>query len=415
MSVIGLFICIIIGLISWKLWRDFLNPVFILSIEWILMYIIILFSFGYHYTNDFYYIVFSVGFVFFFMGFFVFNNKQIKKNLTFKNKISYSVTFNPYSFSFLLGIQMIVVSIIVYKLHRSLQVYYVNNLWYSIMNASKYGTYESNIIIERLRLFVIIFPIVSFAIYMLNKNLKNKFYFFLNLFISIPVIFTMSRSGMIMIIMTMIFLFLIINNYNNKKIAKWGIVLFFLIIVIFSITSIWKFFNISALENNPIKILQYSFMNYFAPPMVIFVKFLKESNSLLFGKNTFRFFYAILNFLGSDVEVVGVVQEFTKMEINNLNIVSNVYTVLHYYTRDFGLLFAFVIQFILGMIHGFLFHKVRISKKNNIFLIIVFSIMMFPLFMQFFDDNYFSILSTWIQYIFWIWFLTRKKLILKVD
>jgi oligosaccharide repeat unit polymerase len=225
----------------------------------------------------------------------------------------------------------------------------------------------------------------------------------------------MSRSGMIMIIMTMMFLFLIINNYNNKKIAKWGIVLFFLIIVIFSITSIWKFFNISALENNPIKILQFSFMNYFAPPMVVFVKFLKESNSLLFGKNTFRFIYAILDFLGSDVEVVSNIQEFTKMEINNLNIVSNVYTVLHYYTRDFGLLFAFVIQFILGMIHGFLFHKVRISKKNNIFLIILFSIMMFPLFMQFFDDKYFSILSTWVQYIFWIWFLTRKKLILKVD
>lgn len=414
MAVLGLIICMVIALLSWKVWNDFLIPTFILSFEWILMYLILIFSVEPDKTTSGYFICFSVGLVFFFIGFiFVTPKKKIssKRNEPKEDNI----TFNSKMFWFLFTIQCIVVSIVILALRRSLQNFYMNNLWFSIINAGRYGNYNVSFIVERLKIFVQVFAVVTFAVYMLNKTKQNKRYFILTFLVSIPIIFTMSRGGMIMIVITLFFIFLNVKNYINSKIAKWGIVSIIIIILIFSITSVWKFQNIAEYANNPMLLIKYAFKNYFATSMINFVEWAKTYKDYLYGQNTFRFILAIFSSLGFNVEVVGTVQEFRDFSLGDTKVASNVYTILHYYASDFGIWFSFIIQLFLGMFHGFLYRKANLASKSNLFYTIMFALLMFPLLNQFFDDKYISTLSSWVQYYFWTLLLTRTKYFIVKD
>lgn len=417
MVLIALLICMIILLISWILWKDFIAPPFILSIEWILMYIILIFSVGIQSTNEIYYLSFSIGLGFFVLGF-VFFAISVPSKDKYNNNYDnlHNIKINTKIIKILILIQFIIVFIITVKLGKSLIVFYENNLWYSLINAEKFGNYESNLIIERLRLYIVILPIVIYSVYELNKSKKHKLYLFITFFISLPVIFTMSRGGMIMFVLSFVFINLIVNDYDNYKVAKYGSLLFLFILLLFIITSFWKFHNIVRFDNDPIGLLQFSLKGYFSTSMLNFVEWIKFPFEYKLGSNTFRFFLAIFKKIGYMVNVGGKLNEFNEFTIGNTTVSSNVHTVLQYYTHDFGLLFAFLIQMILGMFYGFLYKKVKTqSNLNTVFFINIFSLMIYPLFMHFFDDVYFSILSIWLQYYFWIWLLTRKNIILKVD
>lgn len=147
---------------------------------------------------------------------------------------------------------------------------------------------------------------------------------------------------------------------------------------------------------------------YFSTSTIAFVEWIKTFNNYFYGINTFRFFVAVLSSIGYDIEVPSVVQEFIWVYGD----ITNVYTVLHYYAKDFGLVYALIIQLILGMIHGFFYEKSILYRGINPFFIAVQSLLYFPLINQFFDDKYFSILSTWIQLLFWIWLFTRRGFII---
>ncbi|HAQ39736.1 MAG TPA: hypothetical protein DCM73_02150 [Clostridiales bacterium] len=414
MAIIGLIICLFLLVISYILWKDFTAPTFILSLEWTLMYFLLVISFRVNEINNIFYLCFSFGLMFFIIGFLLSYRKRKNKSVK-KEPLKEYIMFNRRTFIVLFTVQFVIVLLIVLKLRTSLKGFYVDNLWYSVRNASKYGTYESGSIIERLQLFVVAFPLVNFAIYVLNPQKRNRNCFILTFLTSLPVIFTMNRGGMIMVFLAMIFIFLNIKNYSNAKIAKWGIIVFVTIIIIFSITSIWKFFNIPSLQNDPVLILKYSFQNYFITSMINFVEWAENNDGLLYGKNTFRFILAIANFLGFNVDVPGTVQEFKIINIGSYDLISNVYTMLHYYARDFGIWYALLIEFFLGFVYGFLYKKSNFGGKTNLFYTIILSLMMFPLFSQFFDDTYFSRFSTWLQYFLWIWFFTRRKICIVAD
>ena len=145
--------------------------------------------------------------------------------------------------------------------------------------------------------------------------------------------------------------------------------------------------------------------HYFSSSTVAFVEYMKSPKDYLYGANTFRFFIAILKSIGFNVNVPELIQE----EIQFYGDKTNVYTVLHYYVRDFGIIYAFFIQFVLGIFYGVLYKKAILKGTFSPFYIAVLSIFFFPLINQFFDDKYFSILSSWLQMIFWIWFFTSKS------
>jgi oligosaccharide repeat unit polymerase len=117
----------------------------------------------------------------------------------------------------------------------------------------------------------------------------------------------------------------------------------------------------------------------------------ERSNALGWGINTFRSVLAFGTALGiPNLEVVPLVKEFVFVPT-----LTNVYTVYQPYYEDFGFTGALVFPFGFGYLHSIAYRKS--SSPHGMLWIIAYAMMMYPLFMQFFQDQYFSLLSFWVQ------------------
>jgi len=109
------------------------------------------------------------------------------------------------------------------------------------------------------------------------------------------------------------------------------------------------------------------------------------------GVNTFRTILAVLRAVGFSTPYVPLVQPYADIPMP-----MNVYTVYQPYIRDFGI-GGISILFVLGFVHGLLYRLATVRNARAVW-VFLFSLSLFPLFMQIFQDMYFSLLSTWIQY-----------------
>jgi len=111
------------------------------------------------------------------------------------------------------------------------------------------------------------------------------------------------------------------------------------------------------------------------------------------GIHTFRSILAILKAIGAYIQVPPLVWKFTSVPYS-----TNLYTVYSPYFEDYGLLVLPLFQVFFGLTHGFLYRKATVKGPRPVY-VFLFSIFMFALITQFALDSYFSLLSTWIQYI----------------
>ncbi|MEO9021710.1 MAG: O-antigen polymerase [Ginsengibacter sp.] len=115
------------------------------------------------------------------------------------------------------------------------------------------------------------------------------------------------------------------------------------------------------------------------------------------GENTLLFFVKVLQrfeFL-PNTKTGSLVSEFVFVPYP-----TNVYTFYSPYIRDFGKIYAWFMIFLFGALHTWLFYKALETKKLRYTL--YYSFLLYPLFMSFFQDQYLSLLSTWLQFIFYI-------------
>ena len=115
------------------------------------------------------------------------------------------------------------------------------------------------------------------------------------------------------------------------------------------------------------------------------------------GENTFRFFIKI----GQQAKI------FPQAKVKNLikefqffPYPTNVYTVYIDYIEDFGNFFAWFMLGMFGMLHTWLHN--RAIRTKSIRIALYYSFLLFPLFMSFFQDQYMSLFSTWLQVVFYI-------------
>ena len=148
-----------------------------------------------------------------------------------------------------------------------------------------------------------------------------------------------------------------------------------------------------------------SFLTYLSSPSIAFCIFADNLDMLDYGDNMFRGIYAILNAIGFDFTVQDLVKPFVDYSFNST---TNVYTIFQYPVSDFGFLFGFIYQLFLGVFHGILYNM---KKQREVYIVYVYAIFMYPLVMQFFQDQYISLLSTWIQLLFWGWLIIKISLI----
>jgi oligosaccharide repeat unit polymerase len=140
---------------------------------------------------------------------------------------------------------------------------------------------------------------------------------------------------------------------------------------------------------------------YTISPLVAFSNLVEGEPNLDFGVNTFRFIIKLLHALGlSDTEPVALIKDYTFVPDP-----INVYSVYEVYFRDFSYMGIIIPPlFLVG--HYWLYRKAIRSGGVWVFY---YSSSVYPLVMQFFQDQYFSLLSMWIQFGFWFFLFCHSK------
>ncbi|UAY52251.1 O-antigen polymerase [Ferruginibacter albus] len=112
------------------------------------------------------------------------------------------------------------------------------------------------------------------------------------------------------------------------------------------------------------------------------------------GDRTLRTFKKILYQTGIDRNIVvrPAIEEYVFVPYP-----TNVYALYGAYVADYGKLYSWLVVAFLGFLHTMLFNNLRIYKNMRFSLYYTF--MLFPLFLSFFEDQYFTLFSMWIQII----------------
>ncbi len=232
-------------------------------------------------------------------------------------------------------------------------------------------------------------------VYWQKKTRINRVIYILALVISILYAFaTMGRSPILMAISLNLAMFLV--NNQKVKIKQFILPLLVFILIFLGVGILLDkggSVNNSFTENvdGSIEI----FVEYLLTPMNALDEVLHKPLMVHEeGRRTLRFFYVLGHTLG-----------INNANLNDFDIVDsfifvpypvNVYTLYNPYVRDFGALYSLFWIFILMLIHSNSFMKIK--KSTKVFIPrIIYSFMFFPLVMIFFNDQYISLLSTWIQ------------------
>lgn len=129
---------------------------------------------------------------------------------------------------------------------------------------------------------------------------------------------------------------------------------------------------------------------YFLGGSYGFDSIIKSGFTLDFGEHTFRFFISVAHALG----LTSTAPAELVMPYVTTPMITNVYTVYYLYVKDFGYLGLIFIA-IWGYLHTYFYYKAKGSFLN----LYIYALLLYPLMMSFFQDQYLSLLSTWIQLI----------------
>lgn len=209
--------------------------------------------------------------------------------------------------------------------------------------------------------------------------------------IGVAAVYTVFSTGRTSVFMFLIFFVGLLVITRQLSIVKG--------FLLFAVTGLVVFVTIGALTFKGVRMGSGLFENalsmldnmraYLLSSLPAFDIYMHSNIPIGYGENMLRFLFVILNKLGLDVSPVLLAQQFVAVPV-----LTNVYTIYQPYYADFSIFGALLIQFFLGLWHGFLYLKARLNKP---LYIILYALFLYPLFMQFFQDQYFNLLSTWMQ------------------
>lgn len=130
---------------------------------------------------------------------------------------------------------------------------------------------------------------------------------------------------------------------------------------------------------------------YLTSSIVAFDYFVEPSSAISFGENTLRFIYAVGHSLGISDAPIQTILEFVGVPFP-----TNTYTLMYPFYKDFGLFGITLFSVIYGCIYGFLYKKTRTGSKQGL---IIYSIFLTFLLLEFFAELIFTNLSQTIQYV----------------
>lgn len=401
-----LFICFFgiffLLLCEFLVYRNLKTPVFVYGIVWMLVYLSLFIQQDDFIFNNPKLPSFFIATLLFFLGFRLVNFYDDGSFCREK----YDVSWNP------LLEKIVFFVVYVFSIVAFVKCYSVISISeFSAWQAVRQGMSEDELFPPWIGIvfnFVRMVFFISFAIYLCSPTKKNKFECLLAL---PPVVLTClfsARGDWFMIIITLIYLGFFIRDISNKKVVLIGLVSFAAFMGIFVYSSLVKF-QFAYTDMTELEKLKLLFNSYFLHPVLNFFYWFEENPEFADGKYTFRFFMAIKSALFGGAEVVTPVLPFRV--INGVQ--CNVYTSLNWCARDFGLWWALLVQFFLGLFYGVLYKRFMKNDTFHLATIIVLSLLIHPVVNQFFDDKFFSIMSHWVQRVFFVFIVVKFGVIIK--
>lgn len=393
--------------ISYRTYQDVLSPSFLYCLMWLVSGIGLLIS-GYPHHNDSYsYLVFIAGAILFQVGYGLIPQKQPSRK-----KPSQAITYRLNSKVFLFLLAAEVLFTLVYL--ALLVVFIRSNFLYNLFTSF----YANKSSFAGLLVFGYVKKIinaVTIALICLSGHIqKEDQRVFSRILMGQVVIGILcgltefTRNGILMALLPMIMAYFISRARPSKKslglIAGFG-VLFLLV------------FLYVAVSKNTVSMEAYGFLEtmqqqlrvYLASPMAAFTRVMDQGGwPLQYGGNTFRFLIAIADRIFHTDYANPLVQAFTAVGTDT----TNVYTFYQFYMQDFGVLYALLVQFVLGLGYALIY---RNAAEGKMFFRYLYALSIYPLVMQFFNDQYVSLLSTWMQYLVYGLLLFRTDLFFQKD
>lgn len=385
------FILIILLVGTILIYRDFMSPAVLMLIPWILSFLLLIFSDFYYNKFDVSYLYIVVGILMFQVAFFFSLNTKRKINV-YEVKERKNVLYESLKIN---GEVLICVSIFQ---TFTLLIYEIKLLQGS----------DVILIFEYIRQFTVtVFYMILYLYFKLPNKKKNRKYVFVQLipFIIAMLLKTNGRAAYFQVGFTLLFIYLCFHESNNVIILKRFIQIVLVFFTIFIYVAIRK--N-HITQGNITFILEQAFdwlVHYMSGSLVTFQKwYVYCINDFCFGQNTFRIFYAIANrFFDSNIDVASTYFPFMKIGPRNESI-ANVYTIYYTYIIDFGKMAGLLVQALLGWLYGFIYWR---KERNQMGDVLLFSVLIYPLMMQVFGDQYVALESVYMQ-IFLVYFVFHK-------
>lgn len=239
------------------------------------------------------------------------------------------------------------------------------------------------------------FVAYAFSIFAMVKDntRKNKMLFFLTLLITITyAVFATGRTFLFIIFIEYIGIrYIVSRNFSFQKILR----MLALFVLIFSIIGVIYGKGGSAegaLADNLDMASQTTAIYIVSPINALDQEVQNQQNTVYDGNNSLQFFIKLINQLTPFpiFKVRDIIQPYVFVPYP-----TNVYTYYSLYIRDFGPFYAWILLAVFGFLHTAIHNKAL--RSTNVRFIFYYAFLLYPLLMSFFGDQYFSLISTWIQ------------------
>lgn len=253
--------------------------------------------------------------------------------------------------------------------------------------------------------YLVMLSVVSSALHLLAIDTEMKQSGRLKFALSIPVavgycILNTGRTWFFMLLIVLMGLAVLTRKISVRKALLYSGTAALLLFVMIAVL-LGKGGSVDKPVSDNAATLWDAFQTYLLGPLPSFDIFVRHHETVRLGDNTLRFFWAALDKIGFETPPVPLVHEFV-----NVPFPSNVYTVYRPYFDDFGLPGAVMVQFFLGLLHGRLYRKLA---RPDAFYCCLYAFSLYPLAMQFFQDQYLSLLSLWLQTVVVLLLITRLR------
>lgn len=250
-------------------------------------------------------------------------------------------------------------------------------------------------------LIILTFVVCSTTIFDYSKTKKGLIWVLVALLTAVFYMYLSTGRTFILLLATMVLYPQIIERKIELKGFLVGLIVLAFLFVVSALMTAKGLSADSGFDDNISSLLE-NLRSYTLAPLVAMSELFKNQSHIEWGVNTFRMGMAVLYSLGlSDEPPVSLIRQY--ISVPDL---TNVYTVYEVYFRDFGVIGFFIPPFFLCL-HWYLYTKAHSVGGVWIFIC---AASIYPLVMQFFQDQYFSLMSTWVQIAFWNWFFVNNKI-----